>query len=311
MNNLSEISEAKQQKLLPVVALCGSDLNTYLSKVNNIASLSPEEEYLLAKAYLEKHDMQAAHKLVLSHLKLVAKIAISYKNYGFPVPDLISEGNLGLMHAIKKYNPDLGNRLSTYAMWWIKAYIQEYVLKSWSLVKIGTTALQKKLFFGLNKIKKEMSSAEARQVNDSDYSKISNKMDASEANVRAMDIRLSRRDLSLNHPVNNGDNDTEHEMIDLIQEDCASQEVVLSTNQENHIRMKLLSEGMHKLNERELYIFKSRKLQDSPDTLEILSTKFNISKERVRQIENKAFEKVQNYVMQSQNGAPLTMEVPQ
>ena len=303
MSDLSKITDKTQKNSLAVIALCGATLNSYLAKVNNITSLSPEEEFLLAKAYLEKNDLQAAHKLVLSHLKLVAKIAMSYKNYGFPVPDLISEGNLGLMHAIKKYNPDLGHRLSTYAMLWIKAYIQEYVLKSWSLVKIGTTALHKKLFFGLNKIKKEISLTQARAVNDSDYKKIASTMDVSESDVREMDIRLSSRDLSLNHPINNGDREAENEMIDFIPENRASQEVVLSINQENNIRRKLLSEGMNKLNERELYIFKSRKLKDSPDTLEILSTKFHISKERVRQIENRAFEKVQSSVLQAQNVA--------
>jgi RNA polymerase sigma-32 factor len=281
---------------LPILPLGDSNLYQYLQQINKIKSLTKEEEYMIAKAYLEKQDLKAAHQLVLSHLKLVAKIALTYKNYGIPVNDLISEGNLGLMHAVKKYDPNLGHRLSTYSMWWIKAYIQEYVLKSWSLVKIGTTSAQKKLFFSLNKIKKKIINLYSRNIIDTDYKQIAEEFNVKEENVREMDSRLSQSDLSLNLPSNRSGDDESSELIDSVKASQASQELIVSSKQENDIRRKLLQEAMKSLNERELYIFKSRKLLESPETLDHLSIKFDISKERVRQIENRAFEKIQAYI---------------
>ncbi len=289
----------KKEINLPTISLGDSNLYQYLQQINKIHSLTKEEEYMLAKDYLEKHDLNAAHKLVISHLKLVAKIALTYKNYGLPVSDLISEGNLGLMHAVKKYDPEMGHRLSTYSMWWIKAYIQEYVLKSWSLVKIGTTAAQKKLFFSLGKIKRKISNLYSRQIIDSDYKIIAQEFDVKEENVREMDSRLSQSDLSLNLPTSNKEGDGESELIEFIQSPQASHEVVMASRQENIIKRKLLQDAMLQLNERELYIFKSRKLLESPETLDHLSIRFDISKERVRQIENRAFEKIQSYMHKS------------
>jgi RNA polymerase sigma-32 factor len=287
----------KNNTSLPMIALGDSNLYQYLRQINKIESLTKEEEYMLAKAYLEKQDLKAAHKLVMSHLKLVAKIALTYKNYGLPVTDLISEGNLGLMHAVKKYDPNLGHRLSTYSMWWIKAYMQEYILKSWSLVKIGTTAVQKKLFFSLNKIKKRITNLYSRPVIDSDYKKIAEEFDIKEESIREMDIRLSQSDLSLNLPKNSSEEDGESgELIDFIRSPQSSQDVVMASRQEAEIKKKLLKEALTKLNERELYILQARKLSESPQTLDDLSIKFDISKERVRQIENRAFEKIQSYM---------------
>jgi RNA polymerase sigma-32 factor len=284
-------------KSLPIIYLGDSNLYSYLQQINKISSLTKEEEYLLAKDYLEKHDLQAAHKLVLSHLKLVAKIALTYKNYGLPVSDLISEGNLGLMHAVKKYDPEMGHRLSTYSMWWIKAYIQEYVLKSWSLVKIGTTSAQKKLFFSLAKIKKRISNLYSREIIDTDYQDIAAELNLKEENVREMDSRLSNADMSLNSSSNNRSEDGESaELIDLVKSPQISHDIVMASREETTIKKRLLKDAMSELNERELIIFQSRKLSDSPETLEHLSIKFDISKERVRQIENRAFEKVRAYI---------------
>ncbi|PCJ27334.1 MAG: RNA polymerase sigma factor RpoH [Rickettsiales bacterium] len=280
---------------LPVVT-SASGFSGYLQEINKIPSLSKEEEFMLAKAYLEKHDLEAAHKLVTSHLKLVAKIAIKYKNYGLPVTELVSEGNLGLMQAVKKYNPDLGHRLSTYAMWWIKASIQEYVLKSWSLVKIGTTAAQKKLFFSLGKVKHKITNMYARSVNEGDYPEIANELGVTVKDVTEMSQRLSGADLSLNRPVNRGD-DSSSEMIELLPEARPSHEDTLSQSQSLTNQKDVLSRAMCVLNDREVKILTARKLLDSPSTLDTLSNEYNISKERVRQIENRAFEKVQNYVL--------------
>jgi RNA polymerase sigma-32 factor len=287
---------------LPLISLGDSNLYQYLQQINKINSLTKDEEYMLAKAYLEKQDLKAAHQLVISHLKLVAKIALTYKNYGLPVSDLISEGNLGLMHAVKKYDPELGHRLSTYSMWWIKAYIQEYVLKSWSLVKIGTTAAQKKLFFSLGKIKRKISNLYSRPVIDSDYKQIAEEFDVKEENVREMDSRLSQSDLSLNIPTSNKEGDGESELIEFIKSPQVSHECAIASRQETDIKRKLLQDAMLHLNERELYIFKSRKLLEAPKTLDHLSAKFDISKERVRQIENRAFEKVQAYMHKTSEG---------
>ena len=281
---------------LPAIS-AGSGFSKYLSEINNIPSLTKEEEFMLAKAYLEEHDLDAAHKLVKSHLKLVAKIAMQYKNYGLPITELVSEGNLGLMQAVKKYDPELGFRLSTYAMWWIKSSIQEYVLKSWSLVKIGTTSAQKKLFFSLRKIKNKITNANERPVNEDDYEKIAKELGVSVKEVSEMNQRLSGLDISLNRSLDNND-DSSGEMIELIPETKPSQEIVLEKSQILSKQKKILAEAMQVLNEREIKILTSRKLNDSPSTLDALSNEYSISKERVRQIENKAFEKVQNYVLE-------------
>lgn len=281
---------------LPAIS-AGSGFSKYLSEINNIPSLTKEEEFMLAKAYLEKHDLDAAHKFVKSHLKLVAKIAMQYKNYGLPVTELVSEGNLGLMQAVKKYDPELGFRLSTYAMWWIKASIQEYVLKSWSLVKIGTTSAQKKLFFSLRKIKNKITSTNARPVNEGDYENIAKELGVSVKEVGEMNQRLSGSDMSLNRSIDS-DDDSSGEMIELIQETKPSQEVILEKSQVLNKQRKMLAEAMQVLNEREIKILTARKLNDSPSTLDALSNEYSISKERVRQIENKAFEKIQNYVLE-------------
>jgi RNA polymerase sigma-32 factor len=283
-----------EQKNLPVLSH-ESGFYKYLQEINKIPSLSQEEEFMLAKAYLEENDIAAAHKLVTSHLKLVAKLALSYRNYGLPVVELVSEGNLGLMQAIKKYNPDLGFRLSTYAMWWIKASIQEYILKSWSLVKIGTTTAQKKLFFSLGKIKNRLANVYSRKITEDDFPEIADKLEVSTKEVADMNRRMSGGDISLNSPYGSEENSSE--MLDFVAETRPSQEVILANRQDNSNKHKLLLQGMKMLNERELFILQSRKLLEDPLTLDELSQKFNISKERVRQIENRAFEKLQEYIL--------------
>lgn len=265
----------------------------YLQEINNIPSLSQEEEFLLAKSYLENQDLDAAHRLVKSHLKLVAKIALSYRNYGLPVVDLVSEGNLGLMQAVKKYDPDLGHRLSTYAMWWIKASIQEYILRSWSLVKIGTTAAQKKLFFSLNKIKNKLSAAYSRSIGAGDIPEIAKEAGCTEKEVAEMNIRLAGGDISLNAPAYSSEGGDSSEMVEYVKDSRPSHDIVMSESQEKLIRHKLLASALLKLNERELYIIRERKLKEDPTTLDDLSQHFGISKERVRQIESRAFEKLQ------------------
>ncbi len=283
-------------KNLPAVSSEAS-FSMYLREINKIPSLTKEEEFLLAKAYLENHDLEAAHKLVTSHLKLVAKIAMKYRNYGLPITELVSEGNIGLMQAVKKYDPDLGYRLSTYSMWWVKASIQEYVLKSWSLVKIGTTSAQKKLFFSLSKIKHKITNMYSRSVNEGDYQAIADELGVTVREVNEMSQRLSGPDLSLNRTINNDRDNSGSEMLELLPESKPSQEDILSRRQILVNKSQILSEALGELNEREVQILTARKLNDSPLTLDALSSQYNISKERVRQIETKAFEKVQNYVL--------------
>ena len=283
-------------KTLPAVSSEAS-FSMYLREINKIPSLTKEEEFLLAKAYLENQDLEAAHKLVTSHLKLVAKIAMRYRNYGLPITELVSEGNIGLMQAVKKYDPDLGYRLSTYSMWWIKASIQEYVLKSWSLVKIGTTSAQKKLFFSLSKIKHKITNMYSRSVNEGDYQAIADELGVTVREVNEMSQRLSGPDLSLNRTINNDSDNSGSEMLELLPESKPSQEDILSRRQILGNKTQILSEALGELNEREVQILTARKLNDSPLTLDTLSSQYNISKERVRQIETKAFEKVQNYVL--------------
>ncbi|WP_425360015.1 MULTISPECIES: RNA polymerase sigma factor RpoH [unclassified Candidatus Tisiphia] len=281
---------------VPVIS-AESGFYQYLQKINKIPSLSQEEEFLLAKAYLEQNDLEAAHKLVTSHLKLVAKIAIRYRNYGLPLNELVSEGNLGLMQAVKKYNPDLGFRLSTYALWWVKASIHEYVLRSWSLVKMGTTAAQKKLFFSLGKIKHKIANLYSRAVTDQDFVQIAQELGVTTNEVSEMNARLSGPDLSLNNLVN-GDDNSSSELIEFLPETRPSQELRLISQEDSANKHNLLTQAMKILNDRELHILTERKLTDSPKTLDILSIEYKISKERIRQIENTAFEKVKNFILQ-------------
>lgn len=276
-------------------ALSDNSFYRYLQEINKIPSLTAEEEFMLAKAYLENQDLDAAHKLVSSHLKLVAKIALTFKNYSLPVTELVSEGNLGLMHAVKKFDYRLGFRLSTYAMWWIKASIQEYILKSWSLVKIGTTATQKKLFFSLNKIKNRIRNSEYREINHDDFTSIAKELGVNTSDVIDMNQRLSASDISLNSPSYN--DDSNDELLDFIPETRNSQEALLANKEDNAIKKKLLAEAIGTLSEREIMVISKRRLSDNPSTLDELSQRLNISKERVRQIENRSFEKIQAYVL--------------
>lgn len=282
---------------VPVIS-AESGFYQYLQEINKIPSLSQEEEFLLAKAYLEQNDLEAAHKLVTSHLKLVAKIAVRYRNYGLPLNELVSEGNLGLMQAVKKYNPDLGFRLSTYALWWIKASIHEYVLRSWSLVKMGTTAAQKKLFFSLGKIKHKITNLYSRAVTDQDFVQIAQELGVTKNEVSEMNSRLSGPDLSLNNLVNSGNDNSDSELIEFLPETRPSQELRLISQEDSVNKHNLLTQAMKILNDRELHIFTERKLKDSPKTLDTLSIEYKISKERIRQIENTAFEKVKNFILQ-------------
>lgn len=282
--------------------------SAYLEEINKIPSLTLEEEFLYAKNYLENQDLEAAHKLVTSHLKLVVKIAMRYRNYGLPVADLISEGNIGLMQAVKKFDPSLEFRLSTYATWWIKAAIQEYVLKSWSLVKLGTTAAQKKIFFSLNKVKNKISNLYGRDVRTEDFGEIAEVLNVSEKEVSDMNQRLAGSDFSLNLPVKADEGNRSVEMLDLLPAKQSSQEEIIAKRQISYNKNYVLSAALSTLNEREVKILTARKLQDEPLTLDILSNKYKISKERIRQIENKAFEKIQSYVLKhcSRDGQLLT-----
>jgi RNA polymerase sigma-32 factor len=278
-------------------ALAGLDpstnLSRYLSQIRKFPVLEAEEEFVLAKNWTEREDTEAAHKLVTSHLRLVAKIAMGYRGYGLPLGDLISEGNVGLMQAVKRFDPDKGFRLSTYAMWWIKASIQEYILRTWSLVKIGTTAAQKKLFFNLRKIKGQLQAIDEGDLSPENVQKISERLNVTETEVVSMNRRLSGPDNSLNAPLAaDGDGEWQDWLVD----DSANQEEVLGEVEELAGRRKLLANSLTSLNERERYIFVERRLTENPKTLEELSEEYNISRERVRQIEVRAFEKVQKSI---------------
>jgi RNA polymerase sigma-32 factor len=278
-------------------ALAGLDpstnLSRYLSQIRKFPILEAEEEFILAKNWAEREDTDAAHKLVTSHLRLVAKIAMGYRGYGLPLGDLISEGNVGLMQAVKRFDADKGFRLSTYAMWWIKASIQEYILRTWSLVKIGTTAAQKKLFFNLRKIKGQLQAIDEGDLSPENVQKISERLNVSETEVVSMNRRLSGPDNSLNAPLAaDGDGEWQDWLVD----ESANQEEVLGEVEELAGRRKLLAKSLTNLNERERYIFVERRLTENPKTLEELSEEYNISRERVRQIEVRAFEKVQKSI---------------
>ncbi|WP_296818633.1 RNA polymerase sigma factor RpoH [Brevundimonas sp.] len=266
-------------------------LSRYLTEIRKFPMLSKDDEFMLAKRWTEHQDTEAAHKLVTSHLRLVAKIAMGYRGYGLPIGEVISEGNVGLMQAVKKFDPDKGFRLATYAMWWIRASIQEYILRSWSLVKMGTTAAQKKLFFNLRKAKSQISAFEEGDLHPEHLSQIATKLGVTEDEVTSMNRRLSGGDASLNAPMRA---DGESEWQDWLADDNAvSQETQLAESEEHTLRMELLQEAMQELNERERHILTQRRLIEDPLTLEELAGQYGVSRERVRQIEVRAFEKLQ------------------
>lgn len=270
-----------------------SGLARYLQEIRRIPLLEAEEEYMLAKRWREHGDKEAAHRLVTSHLRLVAKIAMGYRGYGLPVSELISEGNIGMMQAVRKFDPEKGFRLSTYAMWWIRASIQEYILRSWSLVKIGTTAAQKKLFFNLRRLKSQMSEFDNKDLPPEKVRQIAKELSVTEDEVVSMNRRLGGPDHSLNAPVRRGEEDGESEWQDWLTDDSANQEERLGQQQEEDERHALLTKAMAALNEREQEIIRGRRLADPAKTLEELSQAYGISRERVRQIEERAFEKLQ------------------
>src|SRR5947208_1850186 len=266
-------------------------LSRYLSEIRKFPMLAKDEEFMLAKAWQQHEDPEAAHRLVTSHLRLVAKIAMGYRGYGLPIGEVISEGNVGLMQAVKKFDPDRGFRLATYAMWWIRASIQEYILRSWSLVKMGTTAAQKKLFFNLRKAKSEISAFEEGDMRPEQVDYIATKLGVLNDEVISMNRRLAGGDASLNSPLRA---DSEAEWQDwLVDETTPSQETVVADNEERSIRMSLLDEAMTELTDRERHILTERRLKDDPTTLEELASEYGVSRERVRQIEVRAFEKLQ------------------
>jgi RNA polymerase sigma-32 factor len=281
-----------QTAALPLIT-AESGLTRYLDEIRRFPMLQPQEEYMLAKRWREHGDREAAHKLVTSHLRLVAKIAMGYRGYGLPIAEVISEGNVGLMQAVKRFEPEKGFRLATYAMWWIKAAIQEYILRSWSLVKMGTTANQKKLFFNLRKAKSRISALEDGDMRPDQVKIIAKRLGVGEQDVIDMNRRLSG-DASLNAPIREeGDSG---EWQDWLVDDSESQESVLAEHEQLSTRRKALSEALSVLNDRERRIFEARRLADEPVTLEELAEEFGVSRERVRQIEVRAFEKVQKAV---------------
>ena len=277
---------------LPVLSSEGS-LALYLQEIKKFPILTAEEEYMLAKRYKEHDDSDAAHKLVTSHLRLVAKIAMGYRGYGLPITDLISEGNVGIMQAVKKFDPEKGFRLATYAMWWIRAQIQEYVLHSWSLVKIGTTAAQKKLFFNLKKLKNQLTSIDSGVLSPENIREIATRLNVKEAEVISMDNRMHSGDQSLNVQMTN---DVETEWQDMLADEKKTQDKILEEKDEFNYRKKIFTKALSVLNKREKEIITLRKLREKPLKLEELSVKYKISRERVRQIEEKALEKLQKKI---------------
>jgi len=279
---------------LPAIASGESGLSHYLTEIRKFPMLKPDVEFMLAKRYKEQDDRDAAHQLVTSHLRLVAKIAMGYRGYGLPIGEVISEGNVGLMQAVKRFEPDKGFRLATYAMWWIRASIKEYILRSWSLVKMGTTANQKRLFFNLRKVKGQIAALNDGDLHPDQLKKIFDRLGVSEAEVTSMNRRLGG-DTSLNAPLRS-DGDAGGEWMDWLGEDAPGQEATLAESQERDSRHQLLIDAMGVLNDRERRIFEARRLSEDPITLEGLSGEFGVSRERVRQIEVRAFEKVQKAV---------------
>jgi RNA polymerase sigma-32 factor len=280
---------------LPSVGAHGG-LTRYLEEIRQFPMLEPQQEYMLAKSWREHGDRDAAHQLVTSHLRLVARIAMGYRGYGLPVGEVISEGNVGLMQAVKRFDPDKGFRLATYAMWWIRAAIQEYILRSWSLVKMGTTAAQKKLFFNLRKIKGQLKALEEGDLRPDQVKRIATQLGVTEEDVVSMNRRLAG-DSSLNAPVRN---DAESgEWQDWLVDETMDQETALAESEERDQRRGMLAEALKGLNERERRVFEARRLAEDPLTLEELSTEFGVSRERIRQIEVRAFEKVQKAVQKA------------
>lgn len=287
---------AAKSNVPSVPALGGeASLNRYLSEIRKYPLLTPEQEYMLAKRYQEHQDPEAAGQLVTSHLRLVAKIAMGYRGYGLPVSELISEGNIGLMQGVKKFEPDRGFRLATYAMWWIRASIQEYILRSWSLVKMGTTAAQKKLFFNLRRMKNNLEAFEDGDLRPADVQKIATDLGVSEDDVVSMNRRMAMGgDTSLNVPMRE---DGDGQWQDWLQDDEPLQDERVADAEERQVRHDLLNESMAYLNEREQHILTQRRLIDDPQTLEDLSQQYGVSRERVRQIEVRAFEKLQKAML--------------
>ncbi len=283
------------QTNLPVLSSEGG-LSRYLQEIRKFPMLEPDEEYMLAKRYKEHEDPGAAQKLITSHLRLVAKIAMGYRGYGLPISEVISEGNVGLMHAVKRFEPEKGFRLATYAMWWIRAAIQEYVLRSWSLVKIGTTAAQKRLFFNLRKVKGQIAALDDGSLHPDQIKQIATTLNVTEADVVSMNSRLSG-DASLNSPMRADEGSSEWQ--DWLVDDTPDQETTLGETEEFDERMTMLNSAMEVLNERERAIFQARRLQDNPATLEELAQQYDVSRERIRQIEVRAFEKVQDAVREA------------
>lgn len=283
------------------------NLGFYLREIRKYPMLDPNEEYMLAKSWREHGDVASAHKLVTSHLRLVVKIARGYRGYGLPVSELISEGSVGLMQAVKRFDPERGFRLATYAMWWIRAAIQEYVLHSWSLVKMGTTAAQKKLFFNLKRLKKDMRAIDNGDLSPEQVTKIAQELAVSETEVVSMNGRLSGGDQSLNAPMRN-DGEGAGEWQDLLTDETESQEVQIANTQELENHQRLLVTAMKDLKPREQDVIASRRLSDPPITLEVLSQKLGVSRERVRQIEVRAFEKLQLSVREAASQQGLLIE---
>jgi len=281
-------------KSLPTVGAGSVGLSRYLDEIRKFPMLEPNEEYMLAKSWQEHGDSEAAHKLVTSHLRLVARIAMGYRGYGLPIGEVISEGNVGLMQAVKRFDPERGFRLATYAMWWIRASIQEYILRSWSLVKMGTTAAQKKLFFNLRRAKSQLQALEDGDLKPEHVKAIATKLGVSEDDVVSMNRRLGG-DSSLNAPLRT-DADSGGEWQDWLVDDSPDQEELLAENEELVRRREYLSSALETLNDRERRIFEARRLAEEPLTLEDLSGEFGVSRERIRQIEVRAFEKVQKVV---------------
>ena len=294
MNNKNHISK------LPSPSVGG--LSIYLAQIKKFPMLDAEEEYMLAKNWRENGNLKSAHKLVTSHLRLVAKIAMGYRGYGLPVNELISEGNLGLMQAVKKFDPEKGFRLATYAMWWIKAAIQEYVLRSWSLVKMGTTTAQKKLFFNLKKIKNQIAVGQDGDLRNEQVKEISKRLNVGSHEVVNMNRRMMGREKSLDDPIKIGETD---EWQDWLVDDSLDQELIISQKQEYDEKKELLNSAMKILNEREKEIITARRLSEEPKTLEDLSKKYKISRERIRQIETKAFEKLQKSMINASKSKNL------
>ncbi|MEZ5816194.1 MAG: RNA polymerase sigma factor RpoH [Hyphomicrobiaceae bacterium] len=289
-------------KALPTIAAGSGGLSRYLEEIRRFPMLEPNEEYMLAKRWQEHQDAEAAQKLVTSHLRLVARIAMGYRGYGLPIGEVISEGNVGLMQAVKRFEPDRGFRLATYAMWWIRASIQEYILRSWSLVKMGTTAAQKKLFFNLRRVKGQIQALEEGDLRPDQVKQIAEKLGVTEDDVVSMNRRLSG-DAPLNAPVRNDGESGEWQ--DWLVDDAPSQEEQLAESEEMSRRRAYLATAMTALNDREKRIFEARRLRDDPATLEDLSAEFGVSRERIRQIEVRAFEKVQKAVQKAAKGDEL------